>query len=113
MSDAPSMTPLTPESERLLAILTHVLSLFFPFLAPFVSYLAFRGRGNLITQHATAALNFQLSLILAYFVTGITLIGLILWPVIAIYAIVQIVLAAIAAGEGSEYKFGFSYNFVK
>jgi hypothetical protein len=45
--------------------------------------------------------------------TGITLIGLILWPVIAIYAIVQIVLAAIAAGESREYKFGFSYSFLK
>ena len=107
------MTPLTPENERLLAILTHVLSLFFPFLAPFVSYLAFKGRGALITQHATAALNFQLSLILAYLVTGVTLIGLILWPVIAIYAIVQIVLAAIAASDSREYQFGFSYSFLK
>jgi uncharacterized Tic20 family protein len=113
MSDTPSMTPLTPENERTFAILTHVLSFFFPFLAPFVAYLAFRGRGQLITQHATAALNFQISLICAYFLTGITIVGLILWPVIAIYAFVQIVLAAVAAGEGREFKFGYSYKFVK
>jgi uncharacterized Tic20 family protein len=113
MSDTPSMTPLTPENERTFAILTHVLSFFFPFLAPFVAYLAFRGRGQLITQHATAALNFQISLICAYLVTGITVVGLILWPVIAIYAFVQIVLAAVAAGEGREFKFGYSYKFVK
>lgn len=106
------MTPLSPENERLAAILTHVLSLFFPFLAPFVSFLAFRGRGALITQHATAALNFQLSLIVWYLVSGITVVGLILWPVIAIYALVQIILAAVAASEGREFKFGYSITFV-
>jgi uncharacterized Tic20 family protein len=113
MSDTPSMTPLTPESERTLAILTHVFSFFFPFLAPFVAYLAFRGRGPLITQHATAALNFQISLICAYLLTGITIVGLLLWPIIAIYAFIQIILAAVAASEGREFKFGYSYNFVK
>ena len=107
------MTPLTPESERTLAILTHVFSFFFPFLAPFVAYLAFRGRGPLITQHATAALNFQISLICAYLLTGITIVGLLLWPIIAIYAFIQIILAAVAASEGREFKSGDSYNFVK
>ena len=107
------MTPLTPENERTFAILTHVLSFFFPFLAPFVAYLAFRGRGPLITQHATAALNFQISLICGYFLTGITIVGLLLWPVIAIYAFVQIIVAAVAAAEGLEFEFGYSYKFVK
>jgi uncharacterized Tic20 family protein len=104
---------LSDGEQRTFSVVIHVLSLFFPLLAPLVGFLVFRNRGELITQHTRQALNFQLSLICCYLITGITLVGLILWPVPAIIAMVQIIKAAIAAGDGRKAEFWPLYVFVK
>jgi uncharacterized Tic20 family protein len=104
---------LSDGDQRTFSVVIHVLSLFFPLLAPLLGFLIFRNRGELVTQHMRQALNYQLSLICCYVITGITVVGIIMWPILAIIAIVQIIKAAVAAGDGQKAAFWPLYAFIK
>lgn len=112
MSTTPYNKALSDDDQRTFAIVVHVLSLFCPLLAPLCGFLVFRHRGKLIDQHMRQALNFQLTIICWYIITGITVVGLILWPVLLIIAFVQIIKAAIAAGDNRNAAMWPVYGFV-
>ena len=67
----PSAAPLNPADEKLWATLVHLGGLFLGFLAPLIGYLVLRDRGPFVRAQTATALNFQLTLIIAYLVGGI------------------------------------------
>ena len=75
---APSVpSPLSPADEKLWATLIHLGGLFFGFLAPLIGYLILKDRGPFVRAHAATALNFQLTLLIAYVVGSILTVVLI------------------------------------
>ncbi|ROP63954.1 DUF4870 domain-containing protein [Curtobacterium sp. PhB115] len=108
--------PMSPEDQRLWATLTHIGGIFFNFVAPLVAYLVLRDRGGFIREHTRAALNFHITMAIAYVVSGIltiVLIGLFLLPAIAIVTIVFGILAAVAANSGQFYRYPLTIEFIK
>jgi uncharacterized Tic20 family protein len=108
--------PLNPSDQRLWATLVHVGGIFFGILPSLIGYLVTKDRGDFIRQHTRAALNFHITLVLAYVVCtvlAIALIGIFLAFVVEIVAIIFGILAAIAANSGQPYKFPLSFEFVK
>ena len=108
--------PLSPSDQRLWATLVHVGGIFFGILPSLIGYLVTKDRGDFIRQHTRAALNFHITLVLAYVVCtvlAIALIGIFLAFVVEIVAIIFGILAAIAANSGQPYKFPLSFEFVK
>jgi uncharacterized Tic20 family protein len=108
--------PMTPEDQRLWATLTHIGGIFFNFLVPLVAYLVLRDRGNFIREHTRVALNFHITMGIAYVVAGIltvVLIGALLLPVIGILTIVFGIMAAVAANRGQFYRYPLSIEFIK
>lgn len=109
-------TPLNPSDEKTYAVLIHVLGIFFNFIPALIGYLVWKDRGPFIRQHAAAALNFQLTMLIAMVVGYITLIiivgGLIL---LAVYIVTIIfgIIAAIRANQGVTYVYPLSIPFVK
>ncbi|MGN8050134.1 DUF4870 domain-containing protein [Curtobacterium sp. 22159] len=108
--------PMTPEDQRLWATLTHIGGIFFNFVAPLVAYLVLRDRGQFIREHTRAALNFHITMGIAYVVAGlltIVLIGALLLPVIGILTVVFGIMAAVAANRGQFYRYPLSIEFIK
>nr|WP_214467812.1 DUF4870 domain-containing protein [Microbacterium flavescens] len=106
---------MNPSDERLWATLIHLGGLFFGFLAPLIGFLVLKDRGPFVRAHSATALNFQLTLVIAYVVGGILSIVLIGFFIIAAAYILNIVLcivAAVKANRGEWYKYPMSIGFV-
>jgi uncharacterized Tic20 family protein len=108
--------PMSPQDEKLWATLTHIGGILFSWIAPLIAYLVLKDRGPFIRQHTAAALNFQLTMLIAYIVGAIlslVLIGYLLifaaWALTIIFGI----MAAIAANSGQYYKYPVAITFVQ
>jgi uncharacterized Tic20 family protein len=104
------------ENDRLLAILSHALTLVAGFLAPLIIYLLKKDESPYITEHAKESLNFQITLTIFYvigFVTLIFLIGLIILPVIGILHLVLVVVATVKAADNKFYRYPLNIRLIR
>jgi len=107
---------MTPADEKLWSTLVHLGGLFFGFLAPLVGYLILKDRGPFVRAHTATALNFQLTLIIAYVVGGllaIVFVGFLIIFAAYILNIVFCIVAAVKANGGQWYTYPMSIPFVK
>lgn len=115
---ASSSVPATTGSatdEQGLATLAQVLAIFTGFLGPLVIWFMARPDQPFVKHHAAEALNFQITVTIAAFVSALlmlVLIGFLLLPVVLIGAFVLEVLAAIAANRGEWYRFPINLRLV-
>lgn len=116
----PEITEATPE-ERNFAVLSHLCGfsgLLIPFanlIAPAVLWYVKRDESDFIGDHAREALNFQISMSVWGIVAGLltyVLIGFLLLPVVAVVWAVCMVIAALAASRGEEYRYPFTLRLV-
>jgi uncharacterized Tic20 family protein len=110
-----SLIPPTSD-EKTMAILSHILCIVAGFIAPLIIYLVKKDESPYVRAHARESLNFQLTMVLAYFVSALlifVLIGILLIWVLIIANLVLVVIATIRASEGKLYKYPFSIKFVK
>ena len=108
--------PLNPNDQRLWSTLIHVGGIFFGILPSLIGYLVAKDRGDFIRQHSRAALNFHITLLIAYgacVVLSFILIGAFLAIAVGIMALIFSILAAVAANGGQLYTFPISFEFVK
>ena len=107
---------MTPEDQRLWATLTHVGGIFFNFIAPLVAYLVLRDRGQFVREHTRVALNFHITMAIAYFVGTLTSwlgIGLLILLATGVLSVVFGIMAAVAANQGRFYKYPLAIEFIK
>jgi uncharacterized Tic20 family protein len=108
--------PVSPSDEKTWSILSHVGGIILGFLGPLIVFLIYKDRSAVIRQHAVAALNFQLTLLIGWIIGYILLIVLIGGLILAAVGVVSLIfgiIAAIAANEGRPYKYPFAIAFVK
>jgi uncharacterized Tic20 family protein len=108
--------PMTPEDQRLWATLTHVGGIFSNVVVPVIAYLLLRDRGRFVREHTRVALNFHITMAIAYFVGGLTSvlgIGFLIIAAVGIVSIVFGILAALAANQGQSYRYPLSIEFIK
>jgi hypothetical protein len=68
-----------------------------------------------VRRHSATALNFHITLAIAYAVSAVlilVLIGLFLIPLLWVLALVFTIMAAVAAGDGRDYQYPLSITFV-
>jgi uncharacterized protein len=108
-------TPLAaPTSdERTLAILCHVLTLFFWLIPPLIIYLIKKDESSFVTAHARESLNFQLTMSIAAIILFLTLIGILLLWVLGIAVVVLVIVATVKASENKLYRYPFTIRFIK
>jgi uncharacterized Tic20 family protein len=108
--------PMSPEDQRLWATLTHIGGIFFNFIAPLIAYLVLRDRGGFIREHTRVALNFHITMAIAYVagtILSIIVIGAFVIMAAAIVSIVFGIMAAVAANRGEFYRYPLSIEFIK
>jgi uncharacterized Tic20 family protein len=102
--------------ERTLAILCHVLSIFFWIIPALVIYLIKKDESTYVAEHAKEALNFQISIFIFYIISGILVLLLVgIFLLIAVYcaSIIFCVIAAIKASDNILYRYPFSIRLIK
>lgn len=108
-------TNITSE-EKTLAILSHLLGLFFSFIPSLVIYLSKKEQSVYVASHAKEALNFQLSVIVYYIISGLLVfigIGFLLLPVVYFGALVLAIVATIKANDNILYRYPFTIRFMQ
>ncbi|GIT79113.1 membrane protein [Leifsonia sp. LS1] len=106
---------LSPSDEKLWATLVHVGGILFNWIPALIGYLVLKDRGPFVRSHTATALNFQLTVLIAYVVSGILTvvgIGLILWAAVWVVNIVFSIIAALKANQGQYYTYPIAIKFV-
>jgi uncharacterized Tic20 family protein len=110
------------ESDRLWAMACHLSALLgycVPLgniIAPLVIWLAKRDQSLYINEQGKEALNFQITMTIAFcvaLVLMIVVIGIFLLPIIALINLVLIIVAAISTYKGQPFRYPFCLRFVK
>lgn len=100
--------------ERTLAALSHVLGAFVSFLGPLVILLT-RDRRDYAKVQAAEALDFTITVAIAYLVSGLlclVLIGFVLLPVVAVWSVVLAIVAAVRTSRGENWRYPLTIHFL-
>ncbi len=103
----------------LVCVLLQFLGVVVPFgslIGPLVLWLVKKDSSHFLDEIGKETVNFQIALIIAGFICFILcfiFIGFLLLPIVGIYALVTIIIAAIKANEGIVYRYPVSIRFIK
>lgn len=113
-SDSGNLPAISPSSdEKTLALLSHILTLVAPVLAPLIIYLIKKDESAFVRSHAVESLNFQISLMLACIILAITIVGILLIWAVALAGLIFVIIATIRASEGKLYQYPVSLRLIK
>ena len=109
------------DDERMLASFCHLgglVGMLFPpmnIIIPLILYLVYRDKYELVADQGKEAVNFQLSLLI-FIIVGILLvfvaIGIVVLPLLMIFALIVIIIAALRARDGEKYRYPFAIRFI-
>ncbi|MFF2390001.1 DUF4870 domain-containing protein [Agromyces sp. NPDC058104] len=106
---------LSPSDEKLWATLIHIGGIFFSFVPALIGYLILKDKGPFVRAHTATALNFQITMAIAY-VVGIiltfVLIGIFVLIAVGVVTIVFSIIAAVKANQGEAYTYPLAIKFV-
>ena len=120
-------TPLTPQpltvaDERQWAMFCHLSTLLgyvIPFahiVAPLILWSMKRDQSALINDQGKEALNFQISLTIYLVIAGAlmcALIGFVIFPLLLLFDIIVVIIAATRANHGEFYRYPGTLRFIK
>ena len=112
--DQPLYTPTS--DEKTMAILSHVLCIFFWLFPPLIIYLIKKDESKFVAAHAKESMNFQLTVGLAAivcFFLMIILIGFLLLWVLGVVNAILVIVATIKASENKLYRYPFNLRLIK
>jgi len=80
-------------------------------IAPLVIWLIRKDSSAFNDDHGRQALNFMLSFFILHILLAITIVGVLLWPVLWIVALISVIRAAIAASRGEYFRYPMTFAF--
>ncbi len=105
----------TSSDEKNIAVLTHLGGIFFSILPALIVWLLKKDDSPYLASQAREALNFQITMLLAYFISWILafiLIGFLFIGIIWLANIILSILAAVAASKGENYQYPFTLRLL-
>ncbi|NUS38241.1 MAG: DUF4870 domain-containing protein [Lysobacter sp.] len=118
MSDLNEAAMPATQEDRTLAMLTHLSGIILSFIVPLIIWLTNKDKADkaFLNDQAREALNFQITMAIAWVVASILstlLIGFLLFPVILIVNLIFCILAGLKANEGVAYRYPFALRLIK
>jgi uncharacterized protein len=107
---------LASSDERTLAILSHVLTFVGGFIAPLIIYLVKKDESTYVTEHAKESLNFQLTMIIAVFISiplTLLIIGVFMLIAIGLLSLICVIIASIKASDNRLYRYPINFRLIK
>jgi uncharacterized protein len=108
--ELPAVAPTS--DERTLAILCHILTLFFWLLPPLIIYLIKKDESAYVASHAKESLNFQITLSIAAIILVVTIVGILLLWVLGLIALVLVIVATVKAADSKLYKYPLTWRLI-
>ncbi|HEX2851567.1 MAG TPA: DUF4870 domain-containing protein [Acidimicrobiales bacterium] len=108
--------PVPTADDRTMSMVAHLGGIVLSFIPALVVYLTKGQESPFVKDQAVEALNFQISVAIAYVVASfliVVLIGLLLLPVVWIAATVFSIIGGLAANRGEVYRYPFNIRLVK
>ncbi len=108
--------PMSDSDARLWAMLGQLSGIILGFIGPLIVMLVFGPRNAFVKKESTEALNFQITVLIAYlvsFVLMFVVIGIFLFLAVWILSVVFCVIAGVKNNEGTEYRYPLCIRFVK
>jgi uncharacterized Tic20 family protein len=99
--------------ERTMAILSHVLAIFFSFIPPLVIYLIKKDESQWVAEHAKESLNFQITWTLVAIAMAVSIVGLLVIWLVPIFTTIMCILATIKASDNQMYRYPATWRLVK
>ena len=106
--DTSKMNTSPSNDDKNIATITHIGGTVFSFVPSLIVWILKKDENPYIEDQAKEALNFQITMVLAYMLAGVlswVLIGLIFFPVIWVLNIVFCIIAAISTSKGETYRY--------
>ena len=104
------------KDDKTMAMLCHLLGLLTSFIGPLIIWLIKKDQSAYVDQQGKEALNFQITIVIAWFVAALSTaicIGAVLLPVVFIADLVLSIMACVAANKGEPYRYPVSLRLVK
>ena len=101
-------------NDKNLVVLTHLSGILFSFIPSLIVWLLNKD-SVYVNNQAREALNFQITILIAYVVSYIlvlVLIGFVFMGIIWIANIILCILAAVAASKGESYRYPFTLRLI-
>lgn len=101
--------------DKNIVVLTHLGGILFSFLPGLIVWLLKKDDSAYIGENAREALNFQITLMIAYFISWILafiLIGFVLIGVLWLANIIFSIMAAVAASKGESYRYPLALRLI-
>ena len=102
--------------EKTILIVTHLSGIVLGFIVPLVMFLVKADGSEALKASIKEALNFQITMLIFYLIASalcVVIIGLLIMPVVGILNLVFCILAAIAIGNGQDYRYPFAFRLIK
>lgn len=99
--------------EKTMAILSHVLTLFFWIIPPLIIYLVKKDESKFVAEHAKESMNFQITMGIIGCILFISIIGILLLWVLGIIVLILVIVATIKASEGKMYRYPLTLRLIK
>jgi uncharacterized Tic20 family protein len=99
-----------------LAAFAGIIIPFGSIIGPLVIWLTKKDQSEYIDYHGKEALNFQITMAIAFLISFILMfvvIGFFLLIGLAIFELVVIIIASIKANDGERYQYPFNFRFIK
>ena len=112
----PDQQPMSDSDARLWAMLGQLSGIFIGFIGPLIIMLVFGPRNAFVKKESTEALNFQITVVIGYLISlvlSLILIGIFMFFVVWILALIFMIIAAIKNNQGIEYRYPINIRFVK
>jgi hypothetical protein len=104
------------KEDKTMAMLAHLLGIVTSFIGALIIWLVKKDESPFVDDQGKEALNFQITILIAYAVAtvlSVLLIGFLLYPIIWIANLILCILAGIKANEGQMYRYPFALRLIK
>lgn len=102
--------------DKTMAMLCHLIGIVSWFLGALIIWLIKKDQSKFVDDQGKEALNFQLTMLIAYLIAAATClvgIGFFIVPIIGIVDVVFCIIGGIAANGGEYYRYPFALRLIK
>ena len=116
-AESPAPTPEVSQNAKNMALLCHLLGFFTNFIGPLIVWLLKKEEDAFIDRQGKEALNFQITVAIAYIVASLLLpvfcIGILLWVATLVINLVFVIMACVKSSKGEDYRYPVSIRLIK
>jgi uncharacterized Tic20 family protein len=109
-------SPAPSSDDKTMALIAHIGGIVVPIIVPFIIMVTKGEQSPWVRAQAVEALNFQIGIFIAYVICSIlstVCIGLLLFPVVGLAAVILGIMAGLKVNEGVSYRYPFAIRMVK